>query len=928
MPRGHDSNPASVRLGTTWHCLHVAHNCVSPILLRCTEFDGKLTFYVKPTNDISTAWCALIKRPDLCKEQSMFVSVKSKMQTGDFVFGFKAKIGGPKFAKTAQIFVPTNPGACGLRTHAAWAAFGAVYGALSNGGLTGTMELMWPYVSTFVELLKASGYVLKQRYTTTPTAKNLFDSEGIDWWAKGGRCILGFRPSDTIQDLMQNNMIKDILLKSSKTYYGVPGVLSSMADELDEILKVFRTRNMYKEVKSTCTHLTISGYSLGGGLASLLGVLLNKPEDPLNARLTVDELQLQAPVAAFDTNTPVRNGKSKDGCFAGGIYYNVIDTGLGGQHIDPTAVGFSLIHNRNPWMEEYHMLSREKFWHFKCGDKFTNKDLTARYASYHNGKFDPTNFFGMTGVFMKAHMMPLFTENLGCASAVIDKATKQRGELDHMFTADFGVKTGACSFAQIQFTHELQHQPAKFVSVDIDSSWHTWVRKVNPDAMAQYEKLVEAAKGLFLAGSTTIAKQLSKFFMDSVNSVIAGAGPLIGFITSFADRAGALGYEKNMCEQLPWMKTCTKGQFIDSTGACISCPKNTFMPSDKHRSSKCLAQTVCPAGYRIGFEAGHLVKPWDCLACSKGKFQEKSDHRETDCIMWMECHAPQIEVRPPTITTDRICEAGIRGCTANQFQTSVNPDDGKPLCQDVTQCESGEYRSKNETDYTDAECTAHGCGPGSIILNVDDRAASGSVCQPCTLGTFSDGVQSTACKPQACAPGTYILKPLSTHSRARCAVCADGKYSGQNYTACKPNVCEAGQKLVGKVDRKRAPECTTCPSGHFTDKASSTTECIKHRCPAGSVIANTESLAAATQCSTCGKGTYSVAEEDATCSKHSCPTGQILMNGNENDEVSWCVAKPDVCTPGSVNVRDNGSCEACGVRCPFASWDRIICFMG
>jgi len=46
--------------------------------------------------------------------------------------------------------------------------------------------------------------------------------------------------------------------------------------------------NAAARIRSRCKRLTLAGHSVGGSLAGLLGHLLNRKDDPLQAGLTVD----------------------------------------------------------------------------------------------------------------------------------------------------------------------------------------------------------------------------------------------------------------------------------------------------------------------------------------------------------------------------------------------------------------------------------------------------------------------------------------------------------------------------------------------------------------------------------------------------------------------------------------------------------------
>lgn len=70
-------------------------------------------------------------------------------------------------------------------------------------------------------------------------------------------------------------------------------------------------------MKSQCGRLTLTGYSLGGSLAGLLGHILNRKDDPLKAGLTVDYLYTfgSTPIS----KRTLGNDKRDDKCFLGAL---------------------------------------------------------------------------------------------------------------------------------------------------------------------------------------------------------------------------------------------------------------------------------------------------------------------------------------------------------------------------------------------------------------------------------------------------------------------------------------------------------------------------------------------------------------------------------------------------------------------------------
>jgi hypothetical protein len=163
--------------------------------------------------------------------------------------------------------------------------------------------------------LNANGYTLQKKWTKTTgvVGTTTFDEDESVWWANGGKCVVAFRGSDSYGDFGNNYNPTPV------TMYGVDGVHAGIVEELSGLLDLM-TPDL-QSIKDACTDsLMVAGHSLGGGVAQLFTVVVNKADDPLNAGLTVDSLYTfgAMPVA----NHKLQNDKTADGCFPGALYYN------------------------------------------------------------------------------------------------------------------------------------------------------------------------------------------------------------------------------------------------------------------------------------------------------------------------------------------------------------------------------------------------------------------------------------------------------------------------------------------------------------------------------------------------------------------------------------------------------------------------------
>merc|ERR1719161_800602 len=117
------------------------------------------------------------------------------------------------------------------------------------------------------------------------------------------------------------------------TAYGLSGVYGGVNAEFTAIWNKMKATNGTRLLQTTCTKsLTVSGHSLGGAAAQLFAVLINKIGDPLELGLTVNRFY------GFGTMpvglTEFKDDKSLDGCFTGGLYFNMMQDSSGTDYID------------------------------------------------------------------------------------------------------------------------------------------------------------------------------------------------------------------------------------------------------------------------------------------------------------------------------------------------------------------------------------------------------------------------------------------------------------------------------------------------------------------------------------------------------------------------------------------------------------------
>lgn len=153
-----------------------------------------------------------------------------------------------------------------------------------------------------------AGFDVIQTYKTTSTSG---DVDKAVLFRKGDACSLAFMGSEHDDDF------GNVVAYSPISKWGISGVHSGVAAELERLVNLMD----FTQIRSLCTGpFTVTGHSLGGGMAQLFSLAINKEGDPLSANLKVDFLYTFGAVSATAGNDG--NDKNKaDGCFAGAQYY-------------------------------------------------------------------------------------------------------------------------------------------------------------------------------------------------------------------------------------------------------------------------------------------------------------------------------------------------------------------------------------------------------------------------------------------------------------------------------------------------------------------------------------------------------------------------------------------------------------------------------
>lgn len=193
--------------------------------------------------------------------------------------------------------------------------------------------------------------------------KNLTETDHASLWSRKGSCVLAFRGSDSMIDFKSN------MNQAPINYYGLSGVFQGMAKEFQAVISVMQMGNALSLIRTTCsTSITVTGHSLGGAISQLFAVLANKVGDPLKAGITVSYYYGFGPMPIGLSE--YRDDKHVDGCFPGGLYYNMQRDTSGSSFIDILA--FRGTESGYKWVKSPKVLT----WNYKtkkvipCGGTF------------------------------------------------------------------------------------------------------------------------------------------------------------------------------------------------------------------------------------------------------------------------------------------------------------------------------------------------------------------------------------------------------------------------------------------------------------------------------------------------------------------------------------------------------------------------------
>lgn len=144
------------------------------------------------------------------------------------------------------------------------------------------------------------------------------DVDKAVWYQKGDACWLVFMGMTRFFNMSINVDIVNMANTSNTSKWGISGVHSGIAAELEQLVNLMD----FAEIRKSCNGpLTVTGHSLGGAMAQLLTLAINSDADATYfANLKVDSLYTFGSISAT-SGTRGNDKNQKDGCFAGAQYY-------------------------------------------------------------------------------------------------------------------------------------------------------------------------------------------------------------------------------------------------------------------------------------------------------------------------------------------------------------------------------------------------------------------------------------------------------------------------------------------------------------------------------------------------------------------------------------------------------------------------------
>lgn len=216
-----------------------------------------------------------------------------------------------------------------------------------------------------------SGFVTANKYEKVDPGK---DVDRVVWFTKGQKCWIVFMGSNSQEDTVSNSDFTPV------DKFGLKGVHSGIAFELQPLLDKLKLD--FGKMRSSCTELTVAGHSLGGALAQVLAMSINKQGDPLGAQLTVNHLYTFGAMAV--THTKQGDDTTSDGCFHGALFWYAAKGSVHTFAVDVVAlhgIGGQNVHRPTKALK-YLVSATAQRTPFACGTPLPQADALAESMSF------------------------------------------------------------------------------------------------------------------------------------------------------------------------------------------------------------------------------------------------------------------------------------------------------------------------------------------------------------------------------------------------------------------------------------------------------------------------------------------------------------------------------------------------------------------
>eukprot|EP00055_Hartaetosiga_balthica_P016777 m.107675 g.107675 ORF g.107675 m.107675 type:complete len:2571 (+) comp9179_c0_seq1:176-7888(+) len=351
---------------------------------------------------------------------------------------------------------------------------------------------------------------------------------------------------------------------------------------------------------------------------------------------------------------------------------------------------------------------------------------------------------------------------------------------------------------------------------------------------------------------------------------------------------------------------------------CLTCSGLHAVSLISHR---CVSK--CEDGYHW-INAGELCAPCDsnCATCANGEAGWCTSCSRADALYLLESNGTCEDTCPFQMYKDpysQHCVECMSCNTTTHFQAAPCSQYQNTFCSEISDCDAGLYELRPPTLTSDRVCDSTSCPPGHEI-QMD------GACVACGAGfTDMDGKVSTRCEPcpagsisslaniGSCSGCKFGVSFQPDEAQSNCIplnpVCQKGFYESVAPTITSDRVCApcgpTGVAYQDRLDQKFCFAASTCVQGEFISQAATTSsDRLCSECPPGS-FSSTINANACSQCD--GVLTFQDGSGETHCKAISaCPLGHF----EESPPTSTTNRQCSLCEDGTYFNTDSNSCAS------------------